>query len=242
MRATTTTLLFTSLIALAAGCANDKAADEQARRAAEEEEKAKPAVKAAPKILPPVPGSARIPCTQLVDPAAFTTALGEKDPMELRDITQSDADAASVCSILRGGKRLTAKEQQKLAKKTNHKLGVLPGEEFCRITAYCWTIETLEGFQQRCKERNHKDSTELGTYSCVQVIQQGAVDLNVHQFFDEDTKCLIKVGGGPSNEDNDKIATCARTARDMIGPAQIAVGGVAPAAPAADAGDATATP
>ncbi len=235
MRATIS-ISFSALLVItlfAGSCANEKAADEQARRAAEEEEKAQPVVKAAPKVLPPVPGSARLPCAQVVDPAAYTTALGEKEPMELRDITATDADAASVCAVLRGGKRMTPKEQERLAKKTNHKLGVLPGEEFCRITTYCWTIDTLESLQTRCKERHFKDSTELGTYSCVQVINQGAAALNIHQFYDEDTTCLIKVSGGPSNENNDAIATCARTARDTIGPAQIAVGGVAPA-PAPD--------
>jgi hypothetical protein len=239
MRAIKMIVLFTALLM---GCANKDAAEEQAKRAAEEEEKANPEVKPAPKVLPPVPGSAKIPCTQLIDPAVYTTALGEPDPMELRDISQMDADAAAVCAVLRGGKRLTPKEQQKLSKKKNHKLGVLPGEEFCRVTAYCWTIETLEGFQARCKERNFKDSTELGAYSCVQVVAQGAEDLNVHHLYDEDTKCILKIGGGPSNEDNDKIATCARTARDTIGPPQIAVGGVAPAPAPAAAADAGATP
>ena len=51
------------------------------------------------------------------------------------------------------------------------------------------------------------------------------------RFFDDDTKCIIQVRGGPSNVDNDLIGKCAKAAHDLIGPDQIKVG-APPAAPA----------
>jgi len=67
----------------------------------------------------------------------------------------------------------------------------------------------------------------------VRIIAQGADDVKRFQFFDDDTKCIIQVHGGPSNVDNDLISRCTKLAHDLIGPEQIKVGGSpAPAAPA----------
>ena len=75
----------------------------------------------------------------------------------------------------------------------------------------------------------------MGSYACVQIVAQGADDVQVFRFFDDDTKCILRVGGGPSNVDNEQIKTCAKVARDTIGPAQIVIT-AAPAAPPAPAG------
>lgn len=220
------------VVASIAACSKEDPREKARQQAAALEAKEQQAAKPAAKVRPPVPGEARVPCEQLVaDPAAYQTALGEADPVTVKDVTKSDADAASSCSIVKGGKMLTQKEQEALAKKTNHRLGVLAGDDLCNVTAYCWTIETKEGFLGRCKDRGWQETSEMGTPSCVQVVQQGADDVHVHHFFDEDTKCVLKVRGGPSNTDNDKILACAKVARDTIGPAQIAVEGPAPGAP-----------
>lgn len=217
---------------LAVACGSKEDAKEEARREAEALEKRAEAPKPAPKMLPPVPGEQNIPCEQLIpDPAAYQTALGEAEPMAVRDVTKGDAEAAASCSLVRGGAKLTAKEQEALAKKTNRRLGVLPGDDFCNITAYCWTVENLENFKQRCKQKGHEDDESMGTYACVQVVAQGADDVHVFRFYDEDTKCILGVRGGPSNVDNDKIRTCATVARDTIGPEQIKVAAPAPGAP-----------
>jgi hypothetical protein len=225
-------LSITSLSIIAAiglGCGDKEDAKEAARREAEALEQAT-AAKPAPKVLPPVPGEQRIPCEQLIpDPEPYRTALGETEPVSVRDVTRGDAEAAASCSIVRGGEKLTAKQQEELAKKTNRRMGVLPGEDLCNVTAYCWTVETEENFRLRCKQRGHKDDeSTMGSYSCVQVVAQGADDVNVHRFFHPDTKCILQVRGGPSNVDNDKIAACARTARDTIGPEHIRVAAPTP--------------
>ena len=66
---------------------------------------------------------------------------------------------------------------------------------------------------------------------------QGADDVKRFRFFDDDTKCIIQVRGGPSNVDNELIGKCAKAAHDLIGPDEIKPGPApAPAAPAEAAG------
>lgn len=199
----------------------ENAGAEEARKEAEKEQAAKVgAGEAAKKISPPVPGMAHVPCEQLIDVAAFGTAMGEKEPMAIKDNTKAEAEAAASCSLLRGGKRPTEAEQKALIK-SKGRLGVMNGDEVCNVTAFCWTIEDAERFKAKCKQRKDKDDDSLGTYACVQVVAVGADDVQVFRFFDEDTKCILQVRGGPSNVDNDLIRNCAKAARDTIGPAQI---------------------
>lgn len=232
-------------VALAASGCSKGDAKEEAEREAKALDQTKEAPKPAVKVQPPITGEQNIPCEQLIpDPAVYQTALGETDPVEVKDVTKTDAEAAASCSIVKGGTRLTQAEQEKLAKKTNRRLGVIPGDDICNVTAYCWTVESEDNFKQRCKQKGHREDESMGSFACVQVVAQGADDVNVYRFFDPDTKCILQVRGGPSNVDNEKIATCARTARDAIGPDQIKVGApppppaepsAEPAAPAAPA-------
>ena len=206
-----------------------KQGEEEAKREAERIQAEKERTGGVAKtIKPPVPGMAKIPCEQLIDIEKFSAAIGEKELATMKDITKSDADAASSCSIHRGGKRLSTKEQEALLKKEG-RLGVLAGDELCNVTTYCYTIEEQEKFKAKCKTRKDKDDESMGTYACVQVVAQGIDDVFVFRFFDEDTKCIFQVRGGPSNVNNDIIRDCAKTARDMIGPPQIAVGAAPPA-------------
>jgi hypothetical protein len=208
-------------------CSNGESAGaEEARRQAEQEQKAK-ATHSAPakRMATPVPGQAHVPCAQLIDLAAFQTALGEKQALGLKDVTKTDAEAAASCSLLRGGKRPGEAEQRAMLKKAS-RLGVLPGDELCNVTAYCSGIEDTERFKARCKERKGKDDESMGSYACVRIIEVGADDVKVFEFVDEDTRCRLKVGGGPSNVNNELIQSCAKAARDTIGPAQIKVDAV----------------
>ena len=208
------------------GCGNsENAGAEEARRQAELEQKAKETHGApAKRLATPVPGQAHVPCTQLIDLAAFQTALGEKEALVLKDVTKT-VEAAASCSLLRGGKRPTEAEQQAMLKKAS-RLGVLPGDELCNITAFCWTIEDAERFKASCKDRKDKDDESLGSYACVHIAPVGVNDVKTFQFFDEDTRCILQVRGGPSNVDNEIIQSCAKAARDTIGPAQIKVDAV----------------
>jgi hypothetical protein len=219
------------VLALSACSNSENAGAEEARRQAELEQKTKDSHGApAKRLATPVPGGAHVPCAQLLDLAAFQTALGEKEALAIKDVTKTE-DAAASCSLLRGGKRPSEAEQQAMLKKVS-RLGVLPGDELCNITAFCWSIEDAERFKASCKERKDHDDESLGSYACVHSVAVGADDVKVYQFFDEDTHCILRVRGGPSNVNTDLIQGCAKTARDSIGPAQIKVGAV----PAGSAG------
>jgi hypothetical protein len=210
----------------ACGDGGESAGAEAARRQAESDQKAKDSHAApAQRLATPVPGQAHVPCAQLIDLAAFQVALGEKPPLALKDVTKTDAEAAASCSVLRGGKRPTEAEQKAMLKHAS-RLGVLPGDELCRITAYCSTIEDPERFKAHCKDRKGKDDESMGSYACVRIVEVGADDVKVFEFVDADTRCRLKVSGGPSNVNNDLIQSCAKVARDTIGPAQIKVDAV----------------
>src|SRR5262249_16926440 len=151
----------------------------------------------AKKISPPVPGMAHIPCEQLIDLPAFKAAMGEKEDMTVKDSTKGEAEAAASCSLIRGGKRPSDADQKALIKQ-NGRLGGVAGDEVCNVTAFCWTIEDADRFKAKCKQRKEKDDETMGTYACMQVVAVGADDVQVFRFFDEDTKCILQVRGGPS--------------------------------------------
>jgi hypothetical protein len=205
-------------------CNSENAGIEAARRAAQQAQAAKGGGRAAPakRLATPVPGETRVPCAQLIDAAAFSAALGEKQPLAVKDVSASQRDAAASCSLMRGGKRPSEAEQNALIKSTG-KLGVLPGDELCNVTAYCWTIEDPDRFKARCKAKKDLEDESTGGYACVHVVATGADDVKVFQMFDDDTRCILQVRGGPSNTNNDLIQRCAKTARDTIGPEQIKV-------------------
>jgi hypothetical protein len=208
--------------AVMAAC-NGSGGIEEAKRQAAEQDKGKDTAAPAKKIQTPVPNMQHVPCDQLLDAAAFTKALAEADPVTVVDETKTDADAAASCALHRGGKRPTPAEQAAMTKEKG-KLGVLNGDELCRVTAYCWTIEDPDRFRKKCLEtKNRQEDNSMGTFACLQVVQTGEDDVDLFRFYDADTKCVLQVAAGPSMTDNSYIRTCAKAARDLIGPAQIAV-------------------
>ncbi|HPH67345.1 MAG TPA: hypothetical protein PLF40_16430, partial [Kofleriaceae bacterium] len=53
------------------------------------------------------------------------------------------------------------------------------------------------------------------------IVATGADDVKAFRLFDNDTKCVLDIKGGPSMIDNDLIGKCAKTARDTIGTEQL---------------------
>lgn len=224
------------LAAIAASPACKGNAEEEGMRAAqrEAEEEAKrmaSGTPAAPKQRAPVAGSRKLDCNQLIDMTGFREALGEKEPLAMRDVSKGHAEANASCSLLRGGRTPTPKEQEAIIKRTG-KLGVLAGDELCNISALCNTVEDPERFKKRCGELKFEDDESMGSYACIKYLPHGGVDVKSFRFLDPETKCVIEVRGGPSMADNDFITNCAKAARDLIGPEQIAEtpAGTAPAA------------
>ncbi len=227
MRTIMPILLSIPLLACSKG-ANEGA--EEAKKQAEKEQKEKEASGGvAKKISPPVAGKAKLSCANVINPTQFTQVLGEVEPVTVTD-SKSEPDAAASCSVLRGGKRLSDAEQKAKLKKEG-RLGVMAGDEICNVSTFCWTIEDPERFRKKCADLKDKDDDTLGFYSCVMIVAQGADDVKRFRFFDDDTKCIIQVRGGPSNVDNDLISKCAKAAHDLIGPDQIKVGAAPVEAP-----------
>ena len=229
----TTIAILLSTVLAGAGCGKSGANEgaEEARKQAEKEQKEKEkSGGVAAKINPPVPGRAKLSCANVVKADLFQQALGEVEPVTVQD-SKSEPDAAASCSVLRGGKRLSAKEQEAKLKKEG-RLGVMPGDEICNVSTFCWTIEDPDRFKQKCHDLKENDDETLGFYSCVLVVAQGEDDVKRFRFFDADTKCIFQVRGGPSNVDNDLIGKCAKTAYALIGPDQIKPGAPAATAPA----------
>jgi hypothetical protein len=210
---------------------SENAGAEEARKEAEREAKERASrVEPAKKISPPVPNSGHISCATLIDLPKYQAALGEKEPLSIKDQTKGEPEAAASCGIVRGGKRPKEAEQQATLKKDG-RLGVMPQDVICDVTAFCWTIESIDTLKKRCTERKEREDDSMGSFACVQIVATGAFDVQVFRFFDEDTKCILQVRGGASQTDNDIIRKCAVTARDSIGPQQIVPGEPAPAAP-----------
>jgi len=166
-------------------------------------------------VKPPLAAGTKLACDRMLDPAAFTKALGESAPLTVRDL-KTDPDAAASCSLIRGGKKPSVAEQQKLLKQTG-RLGVLPGDSVCEISAYCWTIEDPDRFAKKCGERGHK----LDGKHCIESVPVGANDQDIIRFVDDDTRCVLAVRGGPANTDNDQVRACAKLAAESFGPAQL---------------------
>lgn len=210
-----------SLIVLAGACN----AEEEGRAAARKEaaaarKEAEAKVKPADRIEVTVAQGQRRPCTQLIDPPAFTAALEEIEPITVRDATGAMGDATASCSLVRGGKRPDAKEQERIIKKQG-RLGSLPGDEICNVTLYCWVVDDEAKFASRCKATPSEpwkspDNGTTGGFACKETRPQGEFDIDSYKFYDAKTRCLFAVRGGPSMTDNDFIATCARTARASI--------------------------
>jgi hypothetical protein len=221
------------------GCDAAEKGRAEAKREAEAEDKKKAAsIKPIDKIKPPVSQGVRLPCTQIIDPTAFQGALEETDPLTVRDSTGGYVDSTVSCTLVRGGERPDAKAQAKIIKDTG-RLGTIPGDPLCIVTMYCWVIDDEAKLRERCKSGPNSllspDDSATGGFACKRTLPQGTFDVDSFKFVDNDTKCLFEVGGGPSMTDNEKIATCARVARESIGAEHIATG-----APArySDAGDA----
>jgi hypothetical protein len=195
-------------------------------------------MKPAEKLSTPVPRGKKVSCARMIDVAAFQNALGidPKEPITVKE--KREMEAAASCGIYRGGKPITAEEQQKMLKKDG-KLGVMPQDEICDVTAYCWTIESLDNVKKACKEKKppgiqQKDDDSLGSYACTQIMMVGKYDVQNFRFFDDDTKCILQVRGGGSQVDNEVIRKCAKTARDTITPERIIPGEPPPPPPPAE--------
>lgn len=216
-----------SVLGVAAACGNpaEEGRAEAKREAAAERKKAEALVKPVDRIEVAVAQGKHLPCTQLMDPPAYTAALGEVEPLTVRDATGAMVDSTASCSLVRGGTPPDAKEQARILKKQG-RLGSMPGDEVCNVTLYCWVVDDATRFAERCKPTANEpsktaDTTSTGGFACKETRPQGEFDIDNYKFYDAETRCVFAVRGGPSMTDNEFIATCAKVARESIGPEHI---------------------
>ncbi|MCG8424271.1 MAG: hypothetical protein MJE77_40780 [Proteobacteria bacterium] len=167
------------------------------------------------KVETAVPGGTKIACETLLDAAQLGDFLGEKAAVTVVDQTKPGLDATSVCSVRRGGKKLTAKQQEKLAEKTL-KLGVLPGDELCNISAYCSIPADEKSLASKCRADGLQSNEAIGVFACVRVRPKGPDDSYTYKFVDPDSRCILQVRGGPSVNEEKTVRKCARAALYLI--------------------------
>ena len=231
MKLLTLSLLSVSLVGALGACSNaaEEGRAEARREAAAARAQAEAAVKPADRIEVAVAQGQHRPCTQIMDPPAYTSALGEVEPLTVRDATGAMGNATVSCSLIRGGKPLDEKEQAKLLKKTG-RLGSLPGDEICNVSLYCWVVDDEAKFASRCKTAPGEnftrtpDTASTGGFACRETRPQGEFDIDSFKFYEPKTRCQFEVRGGPSMTDNELIANCAKVARETIMPEHIKAG------------------
>jgi len=140
----------------------ENAGVEEAKKEAEKEQKEKESHgEAAKKIVPPVPGRAHVPCTQLINTDQFTQGLAEKDPVAVAE-SKSEPDAAASCSVLRGGKRLSEAEQKALIKKEG-RLGVMPATRSATSRRSAGRSRTRSGSRRSVPRPRTRMTTRSGS-------------------------------------------------------------------------------
>lgn len=213
-----TRILFVATLVCVA-CSSQESVEEHNKKLAAKLDRDRGSSKAI-KIETAVPGGTKIPCDKLIDAALLTEKLEEKDPVTVADQTKQEADATSVCSVRRGGEVMSAKKQEELAKKTM-KLGVIAGDELCSIAAFCSVPANEEQQRKKCEDGNMDSNETIGVFACVKVTPKGPTDAYTYTFVDPDSRCVLRVRGGPSVDEESDVQRCAKAALELIGPASL---------------------
>jgi hypothetical protein len=172
------------------------------------------------KFESPVPYGKHVACADLVDGARFGTQIGDQIG-EVKDKSNSNSSATSVCSFIRAGAPPTSDAQLKAYKKNAMKLGTLPGDEYCTLTAFCSYPADLEEFKKKCETEGGREDTSLGQFACVKEYQRASDYAYTYRAIDPETQCIFEVMGGPSVTDEALVQNCTRAALETITPDNI---------------------
>jgi hypothetical protein len=198
---------------LAGACGKSEDPAEYARKQAEEAQKDKfkePAVR----VKVPVVGGKKIACADLIPSVEpFTRALGQEVRLEDFNTHSRQKDASAVCKFIHAGERPSKEEQEKLLIQ-HGKLGVLGGDPYCEIRAYC-SLPDQPDFEQKCRERS-SGHNDLGVFACVTISQRGPADAYRYKLIEPDTKCVLDILGGDSVVGDEIVRACAAAALEAI--------------------------
>ena len=98
------------------------------------------------KVETPVPVGKKLKCASLLHADQATAAVGRQ--LEVKDESGRDPEATAVCRLMTVGKPPSEKEQERMLAK-NQALGLLPGDELCQISLYCWSTYTVPDLKKR---------------------------------------------------------------------------------------------
>ncbi len=147
------------------------------------------------------------------------TVFSEKMMTEvgsIKDKSKSNSSTTMVCSMIRAGEPPESPKELKTLEEKYAKLGVLPGDSFCQITAHCSIANDEAGFKKKCKADGHQETSLDGDYACLRVTEKGPEYSYTYKFIEPDTKCIIEVLAGPSVVDQELVKNCASAARTAI--------------------------
>jgi hypothetical protein len=167
--------------------------------------------RSAPRTMaPPVPNGVKIPCDKIFDAAEMSVQVGRQ--VEIKDVSNLEADATSICRLMTVGKRPSEAQQERISNKTAGSLGVLPGDELCQITLSCWWHVDEAELTAKCKAEGDSPLEGVGDAACVRQIQAGEAFRHMISTIDPESRCKVIVNGGPSVVDLEVTKTCARAA------------------------------
>ncbi|MEM9492928.1 MAG: hypothetical protein AAGC55_27515 [Myxococcota bacterium] len=207
-----------TVVVLALGCAQESV-EEYNKKLKKEKIAATPKSEVV-KIETALPGGKQIPCEQMLDATEVAETLGEKDPVTISDQSANDQESTSLCSIRRGGKMMDSKTQEKRLAE-GRTLGVLAGDELCSIAVYCSVPADDKLFKDKCKRDKKESNEDIGTLACVSVRQKGPYDAYTYRYIEPDTRCVVRVRGGPSVNEESEVQKCAKAALLSIDQASI---------------------
>lgn len=214
--------LVPALLLVLAACSGEKAdapaGDGKPTEGAEAEGGKKKKKSNVKKFTSPVPYGKHVSCANLVDGAKFATYINGEIG-EVKDKSDSNAEATSVCAFMRGGEPPSNDAQLRQAQ--NMKLGVLPGDEYCTLTAFCSYPAEPEEFKKKCQEDGHREDNSLGQFACVREYQRATEYAYTYRVIDAETQCIFEVMGGPSVTDEALVQGCTKAALETIGPENI---------------------
>jgi hypothetical protein len=168
------------------------------------------------KLTTAVPYGKHLACADVFpDTAIFTAKMGDEIG-SIKDKSSSNSSATVVCSLIRAGEPPSSPKELKTLEDKYAKLGVLPGDEYCMISAYCSLANDEDGFRRDCEKNGHQNSTLDGDFACVRATEKGAEYSYTYKFIEPDTKCTVEAMAGPSVNDEDMVRNCALAARDAM--------------------------
>jgi hypothetical protein len=162
-----------------------------------------------------VPYNKQVACADVIDTALFAKYVGDKLG-EVKDRSKSNTEASMACAVIRAGKPPTTDAQLHKFQREGMKLGVLPGDEYCQVTAYCSMATDEERFRKKCRADHDSDNEAVGQFACVHTTQRGTKEAYTYRVLDPDTRCLLEVMGGPSVTDEPLVQNCTRAALEDV--------------------------